>query len=383
MGYLRAFVTLLVLAHHSVIAYVGQGPPPPKSLLDSPAWSAFPIVDTDTWAPFGLFVLFNDLFFMSLMFFISGLFVWNSVKRKGGVVFFRDRLGRLGLPFLASVLLLAPLAYYPTYLLTGAEPSFMAFAQAWLQLPTWPAGPAWFLWVLLVFSGFAAALLHMKPDWADRMATMTEKADRHPGKLFGRMILIGALAYIPLSMLISYGDWLSWGPFTVQGSRILLYGFYFLVGIGVGANGLNQGLLAPEGKLAGKWKQWNALPGVGLGAMIAVLGLAYSTQGLSPHFWNVVGGLVFVFACAASSFALIALFVRFARRPNRLLDTLAENAYGMFVVHYVFTTWTQYALLRVSLPGAVKGFIAFAIVIVASLLTTALLRRIPFLRRIL
>ena len=52
------------------------------------------------WAGLGLFTGFNDDFFMSLMFFISGLFVWSSLQRKGSASFVRDRLRRLGIPFL-------------------------------------------------------------------------------------------------------------------------------------------------------------------------------------------------------------------------------------------------------------------------------------------
>ena len=64
IDYLRAFVVVLVLAHHSVIAYAPYAHYDPVHYL----WGA-PIVDTERWRGFDLFVLFNDNFFMSLMFF--------------------------------------------------------------------------------------------------------------------------------------------------------------------------------------------------------------------------------------------------------------------------------------------------------------------------
>jgi glucans biosynthesis protein C len=66
IDYLRAFVVLLVLAHHSVIAYA------PYAHFDQLhyLWGA-PIVDTARWPGFDLLTLFNDIFFMSLMFFLS------------------------------------------------------------------------------------------------------------------------------------------------------------------------------------------------------------------------------------------------------------------------------------------------------------------------
>jgi len=88
IGYLRGFVTVLVLAHHAVLAYHPYAPPPAASLLTPPRlWGAFPVVDNQKWPGFSLFVGFNDTFFMALMFFLSGLFVWSSLRRKGTAAF--------------------------------------------------------------------------------------------------------------------------------------------------------------------------------------------------------------------------------------------------------------------------------------------------------
>ncbi len=130
MAYLRAFVTLLVIAHHAVLAYHPYAPPPPASMGAQPMfWPAFPVVDAHRWLGIDLFVGFNDTFFMSLMFLISGVFVWPSLQRKGPGQFLVGRVRRLGLPFLAAAALLAPLAYVPTYLQTGGTPSISAFWQ--------------------------------------------------------------------------------------------------------------------------------------------------------------------------------------------------------------------------------------------------------------
>src|SRR5579864_4433528 len=114
IGYLRAFITVLVLVHHAVLAYHPYAPTPPTSLVAQPRlWQAFPVVDSQRWSVFSMFVGFNDIFFMSLMFLLSGLFVWKSLQRKGSGVFLRDRMLRLGLPFVIAAALIAPLAYYP------------------------------------------------------------------------------------------------------------------------------------------------------------------------------------------------------------------------------------------------------------------------------
>src|SRR5947208_16781309 len=84
IGYLRAFITVLVVAHHAALAYATFAPPVAPSLV-APLrwWQAFPIVDSYKWSGADTIVGFNDTFFMSLMFFISGLFVWKRLQRKG------------------------------------------------------------------------------------------------------------------------------------------------------------------------------------------------------------------------------------------------------------------------------------------------------------
>ena len=76
VGYLRAFITLLVVAHHAALAYHPYGPDAPRTLTAVPRmWQAFPVVDPQRSTILALLVGFNDIFFMALMFFISGLFV--------------------------------------------------------------------------------------------------------------------------------------------------------------------------------------------------------------------------------------------------------------------------------------------------------------------
>src|SRR5262249_15353153 len=155
----RAFVTLLVLGHHAALAYHPFAPPPMGALHEGyRLWQAFPVVDAARWGGAAWFGGLNDTFFMSLMFFLSGVFVWPSVRRKGAGGFLRDRALRLGVGFLAVAAIVAPLAYYPAYLLSGAEPGLRPYMREWLTLGSWPAGPAWFLWVLLAFDCVAATV---------------------------------------------------------------------------------------------------------------------------------------------------------------------------------------------------------------------------------
>jgi len=381
IGYLRAFVTLLVLAHHAALAYHPFAPQPPASLGAVPRWwQAFPVVDSQRSMLAALFVGFNDTFFMALMFFLSGLFVWQSLKRKGTATFLRDRAVRLGLPFIAAAAVIAPLAYYPTYLQSRSAGGEAGFWHQWFSLGNWPSGPAWFIWVLLAFDVLTAAFLSLFPTWAYALGRFGAGADRRPSMFFVKLVLLSAIVYVPLAFLVNPLRWSTIGPFTFQTSRILNYFLYFLTGAGVGACRLDSGLLAPEGKLSRRWPLWC------LGALLAfgitsAVGIAALTTHLGSRSWEVASEFTFVLSCAASSLVFLSLFVRFATKRNRVFDSINRNAYGMYLIHYAFVSWLQYAVLKLSLPAIAK----FSVVLIATVLlswgTTALLRRVPAVAR--
>jgi surface polysaccharide O-acyltransferase-like enzyme len=102
-----------------------------------------------------------------------------------------------------------------------------------------------------------------------------------------------------------------------------------------------------------------------------------------PRLWEIVGGFTFVLSCAASSFAFLALFVRFAKTRTRIFDSLRENAYGIFLIHCAFVSWLQYALLKAPLSGLAKGSCVFLGALVLSWGVTAALRRIPAVARVI
>jgi hypothetical protein len=385
LGYLRAFIIVLVVAHHSVLAYHPYAPAPSPRFNSQPfMWAVFPIVDPQRWRGVDLFVGFNDIFFMSLMFFLSGLFVWPSLVRKGPGRFARDRALRLGLPFAVAAALLAPLAYYPAYHVTGVAPGFGAFWKQWLSLGTWPSGPAWFIWLLLAFDGGAAAMYRLAPHFGVALGRLAAGAKTRPFKFFLLLVATSALAYIPLAVAFGPVRWLSFGPFSFQASRLLHYAVYFFIGIGIGACGIDRGLLASDGNLARRWPLWvlasMMLFFVSIVAFLALV--AAMSRGAIPTALSLFTHFTFVSSCAASGFAFLALFVRFMQTRMRVFDSLSANAYGIYLLHYGIVTWLQFSLLRAPLSGPAKGSIVFLGALTISWGATILMRRIPAIARV-
>ena len=382
ISHLRAWITVLVVGHHAVLAYHPYAPQVPKSLVTSSRiWGAFPIVDSARWTGFSLFVSSNEMFFMALMFLLSGLFVWPSLVRKGAGGYLRDRALRLGVPFVVAAGVIAPLAYHFTYLQMGNAGGWAGFWRQWSTPGVWASGPAWFLWVLLAFDVVLAAVYAAAPRTGDALAGLVARL-RSPGVAFAALALASAATLIVLELPVGGLSWWTWGPFAVQTSRVLQYFAYFVFGVGLGALGLERTVFAPGGALARQWKLWLGIASVAFVAATAAIIAAFSMKPLTLAV-HLGADVAYAVSGAASSFAALALFLRFATRRGGVLGALAPCAYGMYLVHYPIVAAIQYALLPAPLPGFVKGVVVFAAAVSLSWGLVGLLRRIPGVARVI
>jgi hypothetical protein len=296
--------------------------------------------------------------------------------------FLRDRFKRLGIPFLFAAAIVAPLAYYPSYLMAGGR-GVAGYVHDWLSFGDWPTGPAWFIWLLLAFDLVVGATFAFAPGFGAALSSLGENAREHPVRFFAMFVAASMAAYVPMVAVFGPLAWTSIGPFRFQTARLVHYAVYFLAAIGVGAYGINRGLLAPDGKLARHWGRWTLAMLVIFVASIAFSLLTTSGRGaLSPAVANVIGGFVFAVTCGAISFALLALFVRFVTRRNPIFDSLSDNESEMYLIHYMFVSWLQMTLLAIALGPITKTIAVFSGVLLLSWGTSVGLRRVPAIGRI-
>ncbi len=330
------------------------------------------------WAGFDRIALVNDTFFMPLLFLVSGLFVWQSLRNKGAVRFVLGRLLRLGIPFVVGLFVIIPTAFYPTMLeinlVYGIQQGFGQFWLSFVKGGLNPPGPLWFIWLLLAFD-ILAALAYAT---AGRLIPRRDRPARSGmgrGVLFA-LILFGLsiAAYIPMSNAFGASRWLGWGPFEVQISRIFVYLLYFLAGVAIGARGLDRSILRRDGPFARYWWAWLLL---GAGSY-AGLTWIFTAAPQSP--WV---RYIFLAEMALVVLALTSLFVRFARKRVRWLDSLSANSYGIYLVHYLVIIWLQYAVLRVSLSAGSKAMIVFFGGVAVCWASVAALRRVRAIRKII
>ncbi|HWU26963.1 MAG TPA: acyltransferase [Rhizomicrobium sp.] len=376
---LRSIVVLVVVGFHAASAYLGSLPPAAHAFDKAPyLWTAFPIVDAHRWIGFDLICAWQDVYLMCLMFFLSALFSWPSLERKGTAHFLADRLSRLGIPYLFGCAIVMPIALYPVYKESAAVGSVGAYLRHLFALPFWPNGPMWFLGQLLVLSFLAAGVHRFAPGSVLRLARSSSDADRRPFRYFAAILAASLLAYVPLALFFTPFAWIDRGPVSFQLCRPLIYAVAYFAGLAAGVGGTKCGLLAPSGQLAKRWSIWfaGALVSYGLWIVFAAFSLHGGPQ--SPLLLQLLMDFSYALACTAGWFGVLALFLRFGAVSSGFLTLLAANAFGIYVLHYPFVVWLQYALLHVDIFAIAKGAIVFAGSLVLSLATLRLLRLVPF-----
>jgi Acyltransferase family len=365
----RTFLTLVVLLHHAVIPY-----------------TYFGHTDAKSWIGFDMIVLATDSFFMAMFFFLSGLFVWPGIARKGPLNYLSDRLFRLGLPFVICAFTIIPLAYYAISLRHHPEVGFSEFWWTTITKGPWPSGPIWFLWVLFAFDLVACLLFRLSHNMLDPINRLSLHGRRRPAAFFAVMLAVTAAFYIPGRIHFGAGSWFEFGPFSVQHGRVMLYATYFFFGAGIGVQYLDRGLLAADGRMAKvswDWLMLALVPYCLLWVLIYIKREILGNPEVLPHWYEGTYAVFFTIFSVAIMFLILAYFLRFKHSGWSILDPMQADAYGMFLVHYPIALWLQYWLFDYDLPAIVKAAVGFVLTVAFSWALTRALRKIPGATKVL
>ncbi len=355
IDYLRSFVTVLVVAHHASLAYTTFAYFDKDIYINSTA----PVVDNARWIGMDIFENFNDIFFMSLMYFISGLFVYNAIVKKGTMHFLSDRSKRLGLPFLIAVTFIIPIAYVPSFYLAHHQFTVAGFITDYLFTQQWPVGPPWFIWLLLLFNLIAAFI---PVTFYKTVFHVISNMAKKPLLFVFICFAFACLAFIPISLAVGQYTWTGFGPFDFQVNRFFLYLLFFLFGVCLGSGDWEHALFVNKRLLAIRWQFWALLCIISY--LLVEWATFYGADLLQLFHVSATGAwfifdLCFVASCLSSSFAFIAFFNSKTKHQHPGWSSLSANAYGIYLIHYVFVTWLQFALLNNTIPLIFKFLIVF------------------------
>ncbi|MBI2771650.1 MAG: acyltransferase family protein [Burkholderiales bacterium] len=314
----------------------------------------WPVHDVSRSAGFDTLMGFIHLFRMQLFFFIAGFFAHLLFQRLGTREFLRQRGRRIGIPFLAGLVVLIPLIgqlWLWADSRTGS--TFASRQQEQLSFLTYPTGHLWFLQMLLILYLLAAVL-----------ARLPGAAAVLPGidAAFDRLMRLRAK---PLLLMVPTAALLWMGPYFPEidnpGQRFLpgvqavaYYALFFGVGWW-----LHRRSHLIDGMRTSVWL-YVALAFV---AFIAVGGAmqASATPGAAKHAMTIklVGVAAASLYAWSMTFAVTGLFLRFAGGHRPWVRYVADASYWWYLWHLPIVI-----LLQIWIAGwAINGWLKLALML--------------------
>jgi glucans biosynthesis protein C len=376
LDWLKFLVVLSLAPFHAAISFTGVGSvyvydTPVRNILLAGAQPSGvgPLAMT-------IFTVFMDNWFMHLLFFVSGISVVYSLRKRNGGQFMLERLNKLGLPLLIAIFLLVPI---PTWLgavsfgtYTG---SFWSFYPAFFGFPSagshvagfFNDGQFWFLRYLLVFCALALPLLiAIKRKGEDsRILAVARRFINLP------LILLPALWFALMEGLFRPG-WpgsltliSDWAVVTVNLS-------FFLIGYIAGST--------PE-LLQAIEKHRLALLILGVGAHLCRITVYYLVpvpNGYNPA--NILAQVLRGLAAYGLVLAATGYGQRYLNRSGRLLGIARDLSLPLYFLHYIPVTVVIYLLLNSGLSIWLRWLIAVVAAWVSVALFTLVARYIPVIR---
>src|SRR5262249_5062337 len=197
------------------------------------------------------------------------------------------------------------------------------------------------------------------------------------------LVVVSALIYLPMAARFEPWQWTEYGPFAFQPGLAPQYMLYFLAGLAAGALWIERSFLTSSTPLSQRWVLW--LIGAFAAFLLWVAAAALIMRGRDAGLpgLGLARDLGVVLFPAAATFGSAAIFLRFSDARMPFLASISENAYGIYLFHYVFVIWTQYLLLGAPLPAIAKGAIVLIITLALSWTISLGVSRIPLGARVL
>jgi len=370
---IRTYLTVLVVLHHVAVAYGGMGGWPIKE------------TPTDAISPI-LFLLFNALnqsYFMSFFFLLAGYFTPRSLDRKGSASFIKGRLTRLGIPIMFYVLVLGQLTSWVVANL--ANNLGIPFSEIWRQsfsnisLRNISFGHLWFLFALLIFAAMYVVYRSVSSRNSPGAAFVAFGDGFPPNRIIALSILLLSTVTFLVRLWFPVDYWV----YGFQFAHMSRYLLSFFAGILAYRGGWFGHLPRVQARLWGKIALINTV----LLPVIFVLGVSgpngvdaflggMTVQSMALSAWETVSFFSIVIW-------LLDLFRHRFNVQNRVLRWMAPNVFAAYILHQIVVVIIQIPFLGLAWPTPLKFVLVSLISVPVVFLLSSLLRKIPYVDKVL
>ncbi len=394
IDYLRGLMVLYVVLDHSMHLY-------------SPFFKKFHrFQDFGGNLFFDVWHMHNDVIMMPFLYFLAGMFVLPSLRRRGLLSFAKEKFYRLVVPFVLGVIIIVPPQTYIAKLLK--ENLQQGYFDYWFNVYFWAdmsSSAFWFLYYLAVLTALLIAIHTILPSFIKIFGRFATWLVNNPIKGFISCFLIGAVI-IGASEIIWNTQWWTgfWKLFYVRGSRFIMKGFLFFLGAGFAYAGItrNTEILT---RIGNSWKTWTLISLLAGGAYITyALSNFYTgayTLEILRHFhyggtwvdvWPIIeayGGpllirttLLALFMCSLVVM-YVAIFKRFLDRPLPKWQSLAACSFGIYIFHEPIVHVVQYYYIQNETSDYIKFIASASVATALSWGLTHIIKGWPGFRKVL
>lgn len=367
---LRIFLTILVILHHLMNIYAASG----GWIYQEGRQDMFTAL-AGKW-----FTVVNQAYFMGLFMLISAYFVPGSYDRKGGWLFVKDRLIRLGIPLAVYSWVIRPVLIYAGLSATGEVNISMIewyTRQYFREYPIIGGGPLWFVSALLIFSMVYALVRSLSPARQPQPVVETPFPGNGLIGLFAGVITLASFVV----RLWSPSDQV-FGPLGFQFADFPQYIALFIAGLVAYRRGWLVRLPARTGKF---WMRIAAVMILLWPPMVILLG---AFENMAPflggwHWQSLLATMWQSFLGVSMIVSVVHLFQRYLDRKGTLARILSPNAYTAYLIHEAVITFAALLVMGVMIYPLLKFGLMAVITIPIIFGLSSLIRKLPFTDHIL
>ena len=307
-------VSLLILFHAS-IAYN--------------TWGEANYIFFDEIKPIAGIVSFINPWFMPLMFLLAGVSARFSLQKRGSKVFIKERLLRLGIPFIFGLLILNPILSYIADVshngyTGGYFQHYGIYFTRYSDLSGYDGGFTlghfWFLLVLIVISLLALAVIKLVPENKKSLIVLEI------------VLTIGAIATFDIHIL---------------GKKVFCYFFTYLLGY----------YLVSDQEFISKLTEYKWI----FISLFLVFGIANTVLYIYVGSLEVLNNVCYYLTFVTSLPAIVLFGYNYLNFNNNVTSFTSKISYVFYIVHFPVTILCQYLLNIMGVNAILNFFVSLII----------------------